>query len=406
METAKRIGQGFFSRSPAFGYLAESDRYLSASPEPSYRLNVIGTGLNGQEHMRITFLEGRATVHGVFDPHPSSIAAAQQIHAQLGSGSELVVYASLEAACSDPMVDGLIICTPNYTHIDVTREAVKAGKHILLEKPMASNLADACEILQLADGYPAVFQVGLQYRYKPIYAEALFDALVRRSLGNIKTIHMMEHRVPFLDKVGQWNKFSDLSGGTLVEKCCHYFDLINQFAQSVPVSVSAAGGSAVNFLDFEYEGRRSDIVDNAMVIVTYQNGILASFNLCMFAPLFHEEVVLCGAEGRLTASERWDFLPQPRPRMHLEILRGDGGPSRISQPCYPVFLEESGHNGSTYFEHRDFINQMQGLETSAASARDGFWSIVVAVAAEEAVRSGELVRIDELLNRNSIEQTG
>jgi hypothetical protein len=61
-------------------------------------------------------------------------------------------------------------------------------------------------------------------------------------------------------------------------------------------------------------------------------------------PLFHEEVVLCGAEGRLMASERWDFLPQSRPRMHLEILRGDAGPSRISHPCYPVFVEESGHN--------------------------------------------------------------
>ncbi len=313
-----------------------------------------------------------------------------------------MVYDSLAAACNDPEVDGLIICTPNYTHIEVLRAAVKSGKHILLEKPMATTIKDAYEITQLAKTYAPVLQIGLQYRYKSIYVEAIHEALERKSIGQIKTITILEHRVPFFDKVNQWNKFSKYSGGTLVEKCCHYFDLFNLFAQSKPVSVFATGSMAVNFVEFEYGGEKSDIIDNAFLIVTYENGIRANFNLCMFSPLHYEELVLCGDEGRLKASENKDFLPTGRPGTHLEILRGENHPSRITTPCYPTFLEASGHNGATYFEHVNFINNIQGQATTAATADEGFWSVVVGAAAEESVKTGRVVFTAELLERNGL----
>ena len=75
------------------------------------------------------------------------------------------------------------------------------------------------------------------------------------------------------------------------------------------MSVFATGSMAVNFLEFEYAGEKSDILDNAFVVVTYENGVRASFNLCMFSPMFYEELVLCGDEGRLKAWENEDFLP-------------------------------------------------------------------------------------------------
>ena len=402
MVERKEFQSRFFSLSPHFSYLPDSDRYLFSIDEPVYTFNVIGAGSNGQEHIRVTLLEGRATIHGVFDPNPRSIERAKQVYSQYSPQGSLVVYDSLEEACNDPEVDGLIISTPNYTHIDVAREAVKSGKHILLEKPMATTIQDAYEITELAGRYEAVFQVGLQYRYKAIYVEAIYEALVRESIGSIKNISILEHRIPFLDKVKQWNKFSKYSGGTLVEKCCHYFDLFNLFAQSRPSSVFATGSMAVNFLDFEYDGEKSDIIDNAFVTVIYENGIRASFNLCMFSPMFYEEIVLCGDEGRLKAFESHDFLPAPRSKTHLEIMRGQNKPSRITTPCYPTFVEEAGHNGSTYFEHVDFIDNIEGKETNAATAEEGFWSIVVGVAAEESVKTGKLVNIDELLKVNNV----
>ena len=398
----KEIKSRFLTAGINTSYLPESDRYLFRFDKPRYRFNIIGAGIMGHEHMRITILEGRATVHGVYDPNPLSVESAKKTFAAYSPGADLATYGSLEEACNDPGADALIICTPNYTHIDVVREAAKSGKHILLEKPMATTVKDAHEIMRTAEGYKAVFQIGLQYRFKSIYSEAIHEALERKTIGEIKTVSILEHRIPFLDKVKQWNKFSRYSGGTLVEKCCHYFDLLNLFAQSRPASVFATGSMAVNFIDFSYNNERSDILDNALVAVTYENGVRASFNLCMFSPMFYEEIIICGDGGRLRAFENEDYLSSPRPRSHLEIMCGEKKPSRITSPCYPAYIEHTGHNGATYYEHICFVDNIEGKETNTAGAEEGFWSIVVGAAAEESVKSGSVVKIDQLLKKEGI----
>ncbi len=402
MKYGHEIRSRFYSLSPHLNYLPDGDRYLLALEQPAHKFNIIGAGMIGQEHLRVTLLEGRSVIHGIYDPNPRSITIAQQAYAQLLPEGTLVVYDSLEAACNDPEVDGLLICTPNYTHLEILKTAVASGKHILLEKPMATTVQDAYHIAQMAKEYEAILQIGLQYRHKAIYVEAIHEALERKSLGEIKTVNLLEHRIPFLDKVQQWNKFSKYSGGTLVEKCCHYFDLLNLFAQSRPASVFATGSQAVNFKEFDYHDEKADILDNAFVTVVYENGVQGSFSLCMFAPMFYEEIVLCGVEGRLKASESEDFLPGPRFKTYLEVMRGEREPSRKMTPSYPPYIEETGHNGSTYYEHKYFVDNIEGAPTTTATADEGFWSIVVGAAAEESVKTGAVVYIDDLLTRCGI----
>jgi myo-inositol 2-dehydrogenase / D-chiro-inositol 1-dehydrogenase len=402
MKYGKEIRPYTFARDPQFNYLPDADRYLLKHPEPKYRFNVIGTGVNGLEHIRITHLEGRATIHGIYDPNPRSVEVARQTHAQYRPQTDLVVYESLEAACNDPTVDALIISTPNYTHLEVVKVAAQSGKHLLVEKPLATTVGDAAAITHLAENYAAIFQVGLQYRYKAMVAEAIYEGLTRRTLGDIKLVSIQEHRIPFLDKVNQWNKFARFSGNTLVEKCCHYFDLLNLFAQSRPVNVYASGSMAVNFKEFEYNGAKSDILDNAMVVVNYANGIRANFNLCMFAPMFYEELIVCGDEGRLRAWEQQDFVSNLDSTTELEILCGDHRPSRKMHPGYPAWIERSGHNGATYYEHVNFVNQIEGSASNAATAREGLWSVVVAAAAQESIATGQVVAINDILAKAEI----
>lgn len=391
-----------FTLNPDFSYLPDADRYLLSRGNARYKFNVIGTGVNGQEHIRVTHLEGRATVHGVYDPNPRSVEGAQATHAKYAPDAPpLVVYDSLEAACSDPAVDALIISTPNYTHLAVLEVALKSGKAILLEKPIATTIRDAYTITQLAEKHSAVFQLGLQYRYKAQYSEAIYEALTRQTLGSIKLIGMQEHRIPFLDKVNQWNKFARYSGDTLVEKCCHYFDLLNLFAQSRPATVYASGSMAVNFKEFEYNGAKSDILDNALVIVQYENGVRASFNLCMFAPMLYEELVIVGDEGRLKAWEQQDFLTAEGD-VYLEILGGEGKPSRKTEPRYPALIEHSGHNGATYYEHVHFVDRLEGQARPTATPMQGLWSVIVAVAAQESIKRGTVVNVGELLREENI----
>lgn len=393
----KEINPVVYSNFLNVDYLPEDDMYVYKKEPARYKFNVIGAGMIAQEHMRVTMLEGRATIHGIYDRSQHSVNQAKKMFGELYPDIELKVYDDLESACNDPEVDGLIICTPNYSHIEIVKEAIKSKKHILMEKPMVTTLEDAYEMKKIAESYEAVFQIGLQYRYKAIYTEARKEVLERKAIGDVKTITIVEHRIPFLDKIDQWNKFSKYSGGTLVEKCCHYFDLFNLFAQSKPKYVYAVGGQDVNFIDFEYKGEKSDILDNAIVTVVYENGIKCNFNLCMFAPMFYEEITICGNEGRIRAYENENYLPEEGNLTHFEMTCADYRPSVISTPCYPKTIQTSGHMGGTYFEHKRFIDNIDGKETDTATIEEGFWAVIVGIAAEKSAKTGKIVYIDELL---------
>lgn len=397
-EKGKEINNVVYSNFLNVDYLPKEDLYVYKKKSVAHKFNIIGAGMIGQEHMRVTMLEGRAVIHGIYDKNSYSINQAKKMFASLYPDIELKVYDTLSDACNDPEVDGLIICTPNFSHIEIVREAIKSGKNILMEKPMVTTLEDAFEMRKIAQDYPAVFQVGLQYRYKAIYSESRKEVLEKKALGDVKTITIVEHRIPFLDKIGQWNKFSEYSGGTLVEKCCHYFDLFNIFAQSKPKYVYAVGGQDVNFINFEYNGKKSDILDNAIVTVVYENGVKCNFNLCMFAPMFYEEITICGDQGRIRAWENENYLPEEGSLTHFEMLCADHRPSVISTPCYPKTIQSSGHMGGTYFEHKYFVDNIEGKERDTATMEEGFWSVIIGIAAERSVKTGKIIYIDKLLS--------
>ena len=85
-------------------------------------------------------------------------------------------------------------------------------------------------------------------------------------------VAIREHRFPFLRKVGDWNRFSRNTGGTLVEKCCHFFDLMAHILDDEPMRVLASGDQDVNHLDERYDGETPDILDNAFVVVDFAGG--------------------------------------------------------------------------------------------------------------------------------------
>ena len=377
-------------------HVSEDDRYLYRREEPRFRLVIIGTGTMGQEHMRVAALLGRARIHGIYDTQSLSMDTAEANFLPLQS-QPLVRYNDLSSACNDPAADALLICTPNHTHFDVLRTAMRSNKPIFLEKPMATELQDAAEIVRANEAYESFIQIGLQYRYKPQYLEAFREALDNRALGQIKTVSVSEYRPPFLDKVDQWNKFARLSGGTLVEKCCHYFDLINLLAEARPQRVYASGGQAVNFVDFERNGVKSDIDDHAFVAIDYANGVRASFTLNMFCPDFAEELIVVGDAGRLKAEEYHDIHRSGSGNASLTIKLGENGVSKTSDLTYPRAIEQSGHHGSTYFEHIALMDRLEGKEVDSATPRQGMWAMVVASAAQQSLALGKPIDVDRFI---------
>ncbi|MEQ8954356.1 MAG: Gfo/Idh/MocA family oxidoreductase [Gammaproteobacteria bacterium] len=395
------MSQRFFEESSAARSTRVRAMDLPGGPA-RYRLLLIGAGMIGREHIRVSQLLGQAAISGIVDPHPPSIEAALALFD--GAGQEPPrVYDSLASALHEDKFDAILVCTPNYTHFDVLQQVKDSGKPLFIEKPMATNLADAAAMVQLARDYPAFIQLGMQYRYKCQYSEAFREVKRQQVLGAIKTISMSEYRPPFLDKVRQWNKFNQYSGGTLVEKCCHYFDLINLMAEALPESVYAVGGQAVNFRDFEYEGRPSDIHDHGFVIINYSNGVRANFTLNMFAQELYEEMIVTGEKGRLIATESSSFKRDESSHGKIKVeVEGHADYLQFRELTYPAVIERSGHHGATFFEHEALIAQLNGQPADAATPQQGFQAMVVACAAQQSIATGQPVVIEDFLAQQGL----
>jgi len=373
-----------------FAYLAPEDidaEFFGGEPaedgRDKFRVAVIGVGIMGQGHIQYQTNAGRAIVRGLYDTRERSVQTSMPL---FRNPEDVTVYDSAEAACADPEIDAVVIASPNHTHREIFECAIRHGKHILLEKPISTNVEDAAAMVKAAEGYDKVAMVGLEYRLKPMYMQAAHEAFVRQSLGGIKMITIQEHRNPFLNKAGQWNKFSKYSGGTLVEKCCHYFDQFNLFAGARPRRVFGSGGQAVHYRTFVYDGERSDILDHAAVVVDYENDVRATFNLCMFSKVHHEEIVILGDRGRYSGI--------------------DGEPARIqvdTRQRLPDTKQTShwdyggGHSGSSPAQAYLFADAVEGKTKNYPGLIEGFWAVAVGAAAERSVASGNPVDIKAFL---------
>lgn len=366
--------------------------------KPGY--GIIGTGMMGREHIRAVLQLEQAELIGLCDSHPKSLelGVAEVIRS---GGKAPKIYSDTAALASDPDVDAILICTPNFTHRAVFDQVKASGKPIFLEKPMATTLEDAFYLAQGALRYPAAIQLGMQYRYKSQYQLAL-SALDRNELGSVKMISLCEYRPPFLSKVREWNKFSEYSGGTLVEKCCHYFDLMNRIAGAPPARVYASGGRAVNFADFEYKGKPSDIDDHALVVVDYENGVKAQFALNMFSEELFEALTVGGSEGTLHTEEYASFKPDRPSRSSIRIQTPDHPAYEGIDCTFPEDIEIGGHYGSTLFEHQRFRDQLTGATNDGATCAEGLWAIITAWMAQVSMQQGNVVNVREMLASESL----
>ena len=208
---------------------------------PILRFGVIGTGCIGMEHLRNLHLVPGAKVTAIADPHEPSRAQAVECLQKLGDLEGVSVLNDYNELLALPDVDAVIVCTPNDHHFEAMPAIVKSGKHCLVEKPLCTEVAacatiealvtQACADARAAGREPPLYWCGMEYRYIPSIARLVREAS-GGVVGDLRMLSIREHRFPFLRKVGDWNRFTARTGGTLVEKCCHFFDLMRLIMQS------------------------------------------------------------------------------------------------------------------------------------------------------------------------------
>ena len=359
--------------------------------EQVVRYGLVGTGMMGVEHIQNLAITPGAELVAIADPVGTSLGWAK---AALGdSAAGVTEFADSAALAASGLVDAVIVASPNYTHRAVLEPLFDAGLDILCEKPLATTIADARWIVERATQAPGIFWTAMEYRYMPPAAEFITQVHGQR-IGKLQMLSIREHRFPFLVKVGDWNRFSVNTGGTMVEKCCHFFDLMRLIVGSEAVRVYCSGAMDVNHLDEIYDGKRPDIIDNSYTTVDFANGVRAMLDLSMFAEGAENQEEICAVgdrarleclipAGDLVYSPRTGFMqPKAIERSHVGVDA--------------AALKAGSHHGSTWYQHQKFIAAVRGQGAVEVSAHDGLMAVAIGTAAEISAREKRVVTMAEL----------
>ncbi len=362
------------------------------------RYGIVGCGSMGREHSLNLRAQDGVAVTAIADTHALSREAALAL-----CPTPPRVFTDHAELLQRGLCDAVVIATPNHTHVAVMRDALATDLHILVEKPLVTRIEDGVELVEQARGRRGLVWVAQEYRYMPPVAEMIRMAH-DGAVGRVHQVSIREHREPFYPKVGDWNRFTANTGGTLVEKCCHYFNLMDLIVRERPLRVYASGGQSVNHLDERYDGRTPDILDNAYVIVDYPGGARALLDLCMFAEgtLDNEQIIVVGDEGRLES-----LLPALQLRHGRREDWGQrtvwGAPSGTGRGVavrrvWDTNIRYGGqHFGASYIEHLRFANAVREGLPAEIGLEEGLRAVASGLAAHRSIDLGRPVALSEVL---------
>lgn len=347
------------------------------------RYGLIGSGMMGIEHLLNLRLVPGSEVVAVADPFERSRKWARD------TAPDAEIFEDYRKMLAQVSLDAVIVATPNHTHAEVLGHVFERALHVLVEKPLCTTLEDCRRVEERAARHPGLVWVAMEYRYMPPVAR-LVEAVRSGAVGTLRMLAIREHRFPFLPKVGDWNRFARNTGGTLVEKCCHFFDLMRLIVGSRPVRVYASGAQDVNHLDERYDGRTPDILDNAYAIVDFEGGCRALLDLCMFAEgsRHQGEIAATGDRGKVEC-----FIPEST------LVVGTRHPKHVETIHVPVeerLLRAGAHHGATYHEHVAFRRAILRGTPPEVSARDGLLAVAMGLAAERSAAERRPVEMTEL----------
>jgi predicted dehydrogenase len=359
------------------------------------RYGLIGCGMMGQEHLRNIALLSGVEVAAVFEPDPKM----HDISKRLAPQARMVKR--IEELFATPGLDAVLITSPNHYHAaQIAMAIAQSPVPILVEKPACVSISEARTLETVARRASVPIWVGMEYRYMPPIAK-MIDQVNRQPVSAAPVmLTVREHRYPFLKKVGDWNRFSRNTGGTLVEKCCHFFDLMRLIMRADPFRLFASCVINHNHHDEIYDSYPSDILDNAYVVLDFPGQRRAMLELCMFAEAseYQEEIIAVSPFGKITCrvpgpSRFWpeDTMgPQPTAELVIEH-REPRRRERSDIPVDPVLLQAGDHNGSTFYQHEKFLAVVRGTGAVEVTLTDGINAALIGLAAEHSAATGTTV---------------
>ncbi len=378
-----------------------------------------------------------------------------------GNGIATYLAEDFDRMLEEQQPDTVIVTTPDFLHDEYIVRALRAGRNVMTEKPMTIDLDRLKRIVDAQRETGKTVTVTFNYRYSPARTQ-LKELLMSGVIGEITAIDFRWYldRVHGADYFRRWHRYKDKSGGLLVHKSTHHFDLLNWWAGSTPKSVSAIGkrdfytpemalklgleGHAERchtcpvankcefrmdleadhalkelYLDAEQDdGYWRDkcvfaeditIEDTMQVQAQYASGASLNYTLVAYSPWEGLEVKFHGTKGELT-------------HKHIEVHGVFAGGNRDKTerdnvttelhlagklPEKLAVWEGSGSHGGAdpimlgyLFDPKNMPADRYGRASDQVS---GAWSILTGIAANASIaRDGERICIDDMLSQAGI----
>lgn len=257
------------------------------------RVGIAGLGRMGQRHAQaLAFQTRHCKLVAACSPVPTEQDYARQ---QLGVER---VHADFDSFIADPDIDAVVLVTPTTLHADQTIAALKAGKHVFVEKPLALNVPDCERVMAVAAQHPElVAMVGFVRRFDPSYrsTQASIEA------GEIGKPYLVRSQTcDQNDPDGFFVRFSGTSGGIFMDCSVHDIDLARWMLGRPKATRAFASGTIALHPGLAEFGD----VDNGLAIVEFEGGARAVFYASRTMAHGHEtSTEIIGTQGKLLVGE-------------------------------------------------------------------------------------------------------
>ena len=446
LETSARAGIGL--------WVAQSPLLAQEGANVKKRFANVGVGSRSimyQEAINKTYADNCEMV-GYCDVNEGRLRLAQS-WGQRDTGRLIPVYgtADFERMIAELQPDTIIVTSPDSTHHEYIVRGMELGCDIITEKPMTTTAETCRAVLDAQKRTGRQCRAIFNLRYAPPYVQ-IKELLMSGAVGDILSVdfHWLLNTMHGADYFRRWHSRKEISGGLLVHKSTHHFDLVNWWLSAVPATVMAVGKreyytpqmarrmglkshhercltcpekTACSFhldlaahplykqlyLDNEsfdgyYRDRcvwrpDIDIEDSMNLLVSYDDGVLMTYSLNAFSAWEGFQIVFNGTRGRLEHSsvfqhyERVDGELLNREEISTRIIPLRGAPTEIDIP------ELEGHHvgaDEIMLDHIFLGQENHDPLNQSADQRSGAYSLLTGIAANHSFASGRAVGIEEL----------
>jgi predicted dehydrogenase len=327
------------------------------------RVGVVGFGEWGPNHARTFANLPEAKLVGVADSRPDRLQAARQRF------KEVRTFKSHKELIETVRLDALVVATPAATHAEIVRDALKAGLHVLCEKPLCLQLQDGESLIRLADTQGRVLMVGHIFLFNAGIIK-LRRFIQERELGSIRYLTCQRTNLGPIRR--------DVS--VIWDLASHDISIANFLLNTLPIQVSAVGQSYL----------RESIQDVAFITLTYPNDVLVHIHVSWLDPMKVRKITVVGDRKMVT----WDDLASFGPVRLFDkgVIKErhytDFGQFQLLPRDGDVMIPRISMEEPLVVQSRHFLSALREKKESVTSGRFALDVLKVMMAIDRSIAAG------------------